>query len=130
MAGNKPEKKFVVGNVSVAVFKHTNEKDGKSFDTLSITSPQRSYKVGDKWEHSTYLRVPDLPKARIALQYAEEYCYCGGDEEDEDAPAPLIIPEEKVDAVQTLAINKLVKDFGVDKLKAIEMIKSGKFNLS
>ena len=70
--GNKPEKKFSTGAISCAVWRNEAVKDGKesSFHTVTL---QRSYKKGDKWEHTQSLRVNDLPKAALCLEEAYKY---------------------------------------------------------
>lgn len=72
METNKPEKKFSTGAISAAIWRNESVKDGKvsSFHTVTL---QRAYKKGDKWEHTTSLRVGDLPKAALVLEEAFRY---------------------------------------------------------
>jgi hypothetical protein len=72
-AGNSPEKRFSTGAVSATVWK--NQGVGKSgpveFRTVSF---QRSYKdKEDKWQHTSSLRLHDIPKATLVLNKAFEY---------------------------------------------------------
>ncbi len=69
---NKPEKKFSTGAISAAIWRNDSVKDGKvsSFHTVTL---QRAYKKGDKWEHTTSMRVADLPKAALVLDEAFKY---------------------------------------------------------
>ncbi len=72
-ARNAPEKKFVSGPVSAAIWQ--NQAAGKNgvvnFRTVSF---QRVYKdKNGKWQNSNTLRVNDLPRAMLVLQKAYEY---------------------------------------------------------
>ncbi len=69
---NQPAKKFVVGNVDVAVWQNTHEKDGQQFVKSSVTV-QKTYRKGDEYGHSGSLDVNEIPKAITALQKAYEF---------------------------------------------------------
>ena len=78
--GNRPEKKFSTGAISVAVWCNKTVKDGKEteFRTVSL---ERRYKKGEEWHSTNTLRVSDLPKAALVLNKAFEYLVLNGAEE-------------------------------------------------
>lgn len=68
-----PEKKFVAGAISLAVWNNVREKDGEKieFHTISI---ERSYKdKEDKWRTSGSFGVGDLPKVEALARKAYEF---------------------------------------------------------
>ena len=70
---NTPEKRFSTGAVSATVWKNSGVgKNGPvEFRTVSF---QRSYKdKKDQWQHTSSLRLHDIPKATLVLQKAFEY---------------------------------------------------------
>jgi len=54
-----PVSKIKYGNVSLSKFENQNNKDGKSFTTVSYT-PQKAYKVGDDWKFSSSFKPSEL----------------------------------------------------------------------
>ena len=63
----KPVVSIRYGSISVAAFANeAKNKDGKTFEAYSV-SIRRSYKKGDKWEHTHSLRRCDLLPAAEAL---------------------------------------------------------------
>lgn len=74
MEKKKPEIKFSAGPISAAVWLNAGQsKDGKptEFKTISIN---RVYKdKQDQWQHTTSMRVNDLPKAALVLTKAFEH---------------------------------------------------------
>jgi len=78
--GNRPEKKFSSGAISVAIWRNETVKDGKpsSFKTVTL---QRSYKKGDKWETTSSFGVNDLPKAALVIGEAYKYLVLGHHED-------------------------------------------------
>jgi hypothetical protein len=71
--GNAPEKKFLAGSVSAAVWVNETSANGspRQFRTVSL---QRSYKDKDgSWKTSHSLNIDDVPKAQVVLQKAFEY---------------------------------------------------------
>lgn len=80
-AVNKPEKTIRAGPISATVWKNVNSKDGQSFEVRSINI-QRSYKDKDgSWKHTAYLRLNDLPKAKLLLDEAYKYLVLKGEQE-------------------------------------------------
>lgn len=70
---NTPEKRFSTGAVSATVWRNTGVgKNGPvEFRTVSF---QRSYKdKEDKWQHTSSLRLHDIPKATLVLNKAFEF---------------------------------------------------------
>jgi hypothetical protein len=70
---NTPEKRFSTGAVSATVWRNMGVgKNGPvEFRTVSF---QRSYKdKDDKWQHTSTLRLHDIPKATLVLQKAFEF---------------------------------------------------------
>ena len=70
---NAPEKKFRAGAIAATVWKNDTQKDGKpvSYKTVSL---QRSYKdKSGQWQHTTSMRVTDLPRATLVLEEAYKY---------------------------------------------------------
>jgi hypothetical protein len=72
MAG--PVKKVSVKGINVAVWSNTFEKNGQSFEKLSV-SLSKNYKQGDEWKSTNNLAMEDLPYAILALQktFADNY---------------------------------------------------------
>ncbi|MFH1511320.1 MAG: hypothetical protein ABIF10_06520 [Candidatus Woesearchaeota archaeon] len=69
---NVPEKKFSAGAVSATVWK--NEVQGKPGASYFSVGLQRSYKDKDgNWQHTTSLRLNDLPKASLVLERVYEF---------------------------------------------------------
>ncbi len=70
---NTPEKRFSTGAVSATVWRNSGVgKNGPvEFRTVSF---QRSYKdKDDKWQHTSSLRLHDIPKATLVLNKAFEF---------------------------------------------------------
>ncbi|HLC75272.1 MAG TPA: hypothetical protein VJH88_05475 [Candidatus Nanoarchaeia archaeon] len=71
---NMPEKKFRAGAISATVWKNTGQSakgESVEFKTISLN---RVYKdASGAWQHTTSLRLNDLPRASVALQKAYEY---------------------------------------------------------
>ena len=73
--GNAPEKRFSTGAISATVWKNTgkSKKTGEEVEFRTINL-QRAYKdKNDEWQHTSSLRVNDLPKAALVLNKAYEY---------------------------------------------------------
>lgn len=78
---NLPEKRISAGAIQATVWKNEKKVNGADaeFQTISL---QRSYKDKDgKWQHTTSLRVNDLPKAALVMQKAYEYIVLSNMEE-------------------------------------------------
>lgn len=73
MENTQPEKKLRAGAISATVWKNTQVgKEGKAYDSYSI-SLNRSYKdPSGSWKHATSFRVADLPKARLLIDKVYE----------------------------------------------------------
>ena len=68
---NLPEKRFSTGAVTATIWRNETKQGDAEFQTISI---QRSFKdKNDKWQHTSNMRVNDLPKAALVLQKAYEY---------------------------------------------------------
>ena len=82
---NTPEKKFTTGAISAAIWTNTGKtKSGQEMGFKSI-SLQRSYKdKNDEWQHTSSLRLNDLPKATLVLSKAYEYLILKGEEQEEE----------------------------------------------
>ena len=75
----KPVVTIRYGLLSVAAFANeAKSKDGETFETYSV-SIRRSYKKGEKWEHTHSLRRSDLLRAAEALTQC--FRYLAGDRE-------------------------------------------------
>ena len=73
MEKNQPEKKFSTGAISATVWKNTREKDGKTFETRSISLDRRYTDKSGDWKSTNSLRLNDIPKARLVLEEAYRY---------------------------------------------------------
>ncbi len=69
---NPPVKKFVVGNVEVAVWQNTYQKEGNEVIVSSVTV-QKTYKDNEGYKHTNSLGINEIPKARSALHKAYEF---------------------------------------------------------
>ena len=71
---NLPEKKFRAGAISATVWKNSGQsKQGENVEFRTI-SLERAYKnQAGEWQHTTSLRLNDVPRACVALQKAYEY---------------------------------------------------------
>jgi len=71
---NKPVKMFVANPLRASVFVKENEKDGKKFESKSITI-SRAYTKDDgkTFEYTNSLRTQDIAKAIILLQEVQKY---------------------------------------------------------
>jgi len=69
MEGNRPEKKFRAGAVSITVWKNQTEKG--EYSSIQI---DKSYKDKEgKWQKTGSLNTNDLPKAITGLTEAYKY---------------------------------------------------------
>jgi hypothetical protein len=71
--GNLPERKFRAGAVAATVWLNKGQNAQGEETEYRTVSLERSYtdKQG-QWQHTTTLRMNDLPKAAVALQKAYE----------------------------------------------------------
>jgi hypothetical protein len=70
---NYPEKKFKAGALSATIWlnKVVKDRETKEYRTISI---ERCYlDKNNNWQSTNYLRVNDLPKARLVLEKAYEF---------------------------------------------------------
>ena len=69
-----PEKKFRAGAISATVWNNAGQnKDGEPTEYRTV-SFDRAYKDKEgNWQHTSSLRISDLPKAGVVLQKAYEY---------------------------------------------------------
>ena len=89
MESNKPERKYKVGGVSAAVFKHNGKtQDGRSFERRKVVLDKTYKDSNDAWQHTNSLDVNDLPKAILALSKAYDALASRGQDEN--------VPEEDV----------------------------------
>lgn len=71
---NQPEKKFSTGAISATVWKNVRTgKDGKAFETRSVSLERRYADKDGNWHTSHALRLGDLPKAALVLEEAYKY---------------------------------------------------------
>ncbi len=75
---NQPEKKFSTGAISATVWKNTKQKDGKSFETRSVSLQRRYTDKSGQWQTSNSLRMNDLPKATLVLEEAYKFIVLNG----------------------------------------------------
>ncbi len=69
----QPDKKFVVGNVSVSIWQNRRETPEGEREFPSLTM-QRSFKDKEgNWQNTNSLNKGDLPKAILAMQKAYEH---------------------------------------------------------
>ncbi len=72
--GNMPEKKFSTGAISATIWKNTGKsKSGQEVEFRTIQLDRRYKDKNDEWQSTNYLRVNDLPKAKLVLEKAYEY---------------------------------------------------------
>ena len=79
--GNKniPEKKFSTGAISATVWKNQRvSKDGKPFETCTVSLQRRYADNAGKWQSTNSLRVGDLPKAALVLEEAYKFLVLNG----------------------------------------------------
>ncbi|MFH1590519.1 MAG: hypothetical protein ABIC95_01190 [archaeon] len=70
---NQPEKRFLAGPISASVWVNKVTRDGHEGEYRSVTL-QRAYKdKNDQWQHTSSLRVNDLPRASLVLDKAYEF---------------------------------------------------------
>ncbi len=75
----QPEKKFVAGPVSAAVWVNKTQSGDGVFRTVTV---QRGYKdKNNEWQNTQSLRVNDIPKAVLVLTKAYEYLAMQGEDE-------------------------------------------------
>jgi hypothetical protein len=71
---NKPEKKFRAGAVAATIWVNPTQNAKGEEASYSTISLERSYKdKSDKWQHTSSMRLNDLPKAALVLTKAYEY---------------------------------------------------------
>ncbi|MBW2969861.1 hypothetical protein KY319_01935 [Candidatus Woesearchaeota archaeon] len=70
---NQPEKKFSTGAISATVWKNVREKDGKTFETKTVSLQRRYTDKTGQWQSTNSLRLNDLPKAALVLEEAYKY---------------------------------------------------------
>ena len=76
--GNSPEKKFRAGAIAATVWKNTGQRDGKEVEFRTV-SVDRVYKdKNDAWQHTSSMRLNDLPRAAVVIQQAYEYLVLSG----------------------------------------------------
>lgn len=82
--GNKPDKKYIAGNLTATVWNNKAMKNGKEIAFKSVTL-SRSYKDNNgEWQSSNSFGVGDLPKAMLVLAKAYEYLAIRNGEVDEE----------------------------------------------
>lgn len=76
---NQPEKKFSTGAISATVWKNVRAgKDGKVFETHSVSLQRRYTDKTGQWQSTSSLRLNDLPKAALVLEEAYKYLVLNG----------------------------------------------------
>ena len=84
MEGNKPEKKFSTGAISATIWKNTGVgKDGKTFESHSVSLQRRYKDKTGEWKSTDSLRVNDLPKAALVIEEAFRYLVLNGHTDDQ-----------------------------------------------
>ncbi len=79
MEGNKPEKKFSTGAISATIWKNTGVgKDGKTFESHSVSLQRRYKDKTGEWKSTDSLRVNDLPKVALVIEEAFRYLVLNG----------------------------------------------------
>jgi len=90
---NQPEKKFSTGAISATVWKNVRTtKDGKTFETRSISLERRYTDTKGDWQTSHNLRLGDLPKAALVLDEAYRYLVLHHKDTAATQPAKEVIP--------------------------------------
>lgn len=71
---NQPEARFTAGAISATVWQNASSgKDGQQMSYYTV-SLQRSYKNREgNWQHTSSMRLNDLPKATLVLSKAYEF---------------------------------------------------------
>lgn len=71
--GNEPAATFRAGAVSATVWANEREKDGKKFESMSVTL-KRGYKdKKGEWQDTNSYQLSDVPKAVLVLNKAYEF---------------------------------------------------------
>ena len=71
--GNKPEKKIRAGPISATIWKNVNSKEGKTFEIRSVNLERGYQDKNGNWKNTNYLRLNDLPRAKLVLEEAYRY---------------------------------------------------------
>ena len=69
--GKGPSQIISIGAISAAIFENERQGENGSFVSNSVVL-HKSYKSTEGWQHTSSLKVDDLPKAILALQKAYE----------------------------------------------------------
>jgi hypothetical protein len=71
---SRPEKKFKAGAVSATIWANQGQNAKGEETSYSTVSLDRSYKdKNNAWQHTSSMRLHDLPKAALVLTKAYEY---------------------------------------------------------
>jgi len=74
VGGNPPMKKFSAGGISAAVWSNDATLKNGQKATFNTVSVDRCYKDKEgNWQHTSQMRINDLPKAAVVLTKAYEY---------------------------------------------------------
>ena len=68
-----PEKIITVGKCRASIFRNIIVKDGKDIEMPKVKFEIRFKNRGGKWQGTSSMTVPEIPKAILALQKAFEY---------------------------------------------------------
>ncbi len=83
MEGNQPEKKFSTGAISATVWKNNGVgKDGKPFESHSVSLQRRYKDKTGQWQSTNSLRVNDLPKVALVIEETFKYLVLNGHSEE------------------------------------------------
>ena len=92
-SNNKPEEKFRVGAVSVAVWRRLKKsRSGELFESRSASLDRRYQNAAGEWASTSSLDVNDIPKAILALQKAYDYLLASDNKNGDDV-SPNVVEE-------------------------------------
>jgi len=84
---NQPEKKFSTGAISATVWKNVGvSKDGKPFESHSVSLQRRYKDKTGQWQSTNSLRVNDLPKVALVIEEAFRYLVLNGHTDEQPKP--------------------------------------------
>ncbi|MBI4448829.1 hypothetical protein HY641_02265 [Candidatus Woesearchaeota archaeon] len=76
---DRPEQKYSAGGIHVSVWKNTQTRDDKSYDTHNVTFEKRYKDKSGAWKSTTSLQPRDIPNAILVLSQAFEFVSLRGE---------------------------------------------------
>ncbi len=82
---SQPEIVFRHGSCSASIFENEYQRGDDSFAVKSVNFQRAYLDRHGKWQHSSSLKLNDIPKAVLVLNKAYEYLTSNGRAEEEPA---------------------------------------------